>query len=61
MVELLGEIMNKFEKLTRDDSGNTKICAGGNVFTAQQLEEEIDMDTEIGRKLKTIEKDLEKY
>ena len=52
---------NKFEKLTRDDPDNTKICAGGHIFTAQQLEEEINMDTEIGRKLKTIEKELEKY
>lgn len=53
--------MAEYVKLTRDDIENTKICAGGNVFTAQQLEEEINMDTEIGKKLKTIEKDLEKY
>lgn len=53
--------MVSYEKLTRDSIEDTKIFAGGHIFTAQQLEEEIDMSTEIGRKLKTIEKDLEKY
>lgn len=53
--------MNKFEKLTRDSIENTKICAGVTSFSTEQLEEEINMDTEIGKKLKTIEKELEKY
>lgn len=52
---------NIFEKLSRDREENTKICAGGNIFTVPQLEEEINMDTEIGRKLKSIEKELDKY
>lgn len=50
-----------FEKLSRDREENTKICAGHSTFTISQLEEEINMDTEIGRKLKTIEKELDKY
>lgn len=55
------QIDDKYQKLTRDDPGSTKILAGHSSFTIEQLEEEISMDTEIGRKLKTIEKDLEKY
>lgn len=50
-----------FEKLTRDKPDNTKIMAGHSTFTVEQLEEEIKMDSEIGRKLKSIEKELEKY
>ncbi len=52
---------NKFEKLTRDDINTTKIMAGHSTFTVRQLEDEIDANSEIGRKLKTIEKELEKY
>ncbi len=51
----------KFEKLSRDDPDKTIIMAGHSTFTIKQLEAEIDMDTEIGRKLKSIEKELEKY
>ncbi len=51
----------KFEKLSRDDVKNTVICAGHSTFTIEQLEAEIDMDSEIGKKLKSIEKELEKY
>lgn len=51
----------KFNKLTRDSPENTKICAGHSTFTVNQLEDEIKVDSEIGRKLKTIEKELEKY
>ncbi len=50
-----------YEKLTRDNLENTKICAGATTLTIQQLEEEISADSEIGRKLKSIEKELEKY
>lgn len=50
-----------YQKLTRDSPDNTKIMAGHSMFTVEQLEEEINMDTEIGRKLKTIEKELDKY
>lgn len=50
-----------FEKLTRDNPENTKIMAGYSTFTVNQLEEEISSDTEIGRKLKSIEKQLEDY
>lgn len=51
----------KFEKLSMDSEDNTKIMAGHTVFTVQQLEDEIRADSEIGRKLKSIEKELEKY
>lgn len=53
--------MVEYQKLTRDDPDNTRILAGHSSFTIEQLEEEINMDTEIGKKLKTIEKELEKY
>lgn len=51
----------KFEKLSRDKEDKTKIMAGHYTFTINQLEDEIKADTEIGRKLKSIEKELEKY
>lgn len=53
--------MVEYQKLTRDSPENTKICAGHSSFTVEQLEEEINMDSEIGRKLKSIEKELDKY
>lgn len=52
---------NKFAKLSLDDEDKTKIMAGHTVFTVQQLEDEIKADSEIGKKLKSIEKELEKY
>lgn len=51
----------KFEKLSRDKEDNTRIMAGHTIFTIEQLENEIKADSEIGRKLKSIEKELEKY
>lgn len=51
----------KFVKLSRDDEDKTKIMAGHTVFTVRQLEDEIKSDSEIGRKLKSIEKELLKY
>lgn len=51
----------KFEKLSRGDLDKTVIMAGHSTFTIQQLEAEIDMDSEIGKKLKSIEKELDKY
>ena len=51
----------KFEKLSRDDEKKTMIMAGHAMFTIEQLEEEIKADSEVGRKLKSIEKELEKY
>jgi hypothetical protein len=51
----------KFEKLSRDDEKKTKIMAGHTQFTIEQLEEEIKADSEVGRKLKSVEKELEKY
>lgn len=50
---------SKFEKLSLDD--NTKIMAGYAQFTIEQLENEIDSNSEIGRKLKSVEHELEKY
>lgn len=51
----------KYEKLTRDNIENTKIMAGHSQLTIEQLETEISSDSEIGKKLKTIERELEKY
>lgn len=51
----------KFVKLSRDDKEKTKIMAGHTTFTIDELEDEIRNDSEIGRKLKSIEKELEKY
>ncbi len=51
----------KFEKLSRDKENNTKIMAGHTQFTIQELEDEIKANSEVGRKLKSIEKELEKY
>lgn len=52
---------NKFKKLTLDDEDKTKIYAGQAVFTVKQLEEEISADSEIGRKLKSVEDKLKDY
>lgn len=51
----------KFEKLSRDSEDTTRIMAGHTIFTVKQLEDEIKADSEIGRKLKSIEKELENY
>lgn len=52
---------NKFEKLSRDREDDTLICAGHVQFTISQLEDEIRADSEIGKKLRSVEKELEKY
>jgi hypothetical protein len=49
----------EYQKLTRDDPGKTKINAGHSSFSVEQLEEEMNMDTEIGKRLKSVEKILE--
>lgn len=52
----------RFVKLSRDSPENTKIMAGQAVFTVQQLEDEmINVDSEVGRKLRSIEHILETY
>lgn len=51
----------KFEKLSRDEENNTKIYAGHTQFTVKQLEDEIKADSDIGRKLKSVEKILDQY
>ncbi len=51
----------KFEKLSRDSESKTRIMAGHAEFTIEQLEEEINANSEVGRKLKSIEKELDKY
>jgi hypothetical protein len=52
----------KFEKLSRDDEDSTKIMAGQAEFTIKQLEDEmIDDKSEIGKKLRSIEHELDKY
>jgi len=53
---------SKFEKLSLDTQDNTKIMAGFTEFTIQQLEDEIDNpNSEIGKKLRSVEAELEKY
>ncbi len=51
----------KFEKLSLDDPSSTKIMAGYAQFTIKQLEIEIDSNSEIGKKLKSVEEILDKY
>lgn len=48
----------KFEKLTRDDENKTRIMAGNDQFTVDQLEKEIKKNSEIGRKLRSVEQKL---
>lgn len=52
---------HKFEKLSRDSEKNTIIMAGHAQFTIKELEDEINANSEVGRKLKSIEKELDKY
>jgi len=52
---------NKFEKLSLDTPENTIIMAGYGQFTVKQLESEIDANSEIGKKLKSVEDLLDKY
>lgn len=53
---------SRFEKLSLDDLSNTKIMAGYAEFTIQQLEDEIDNpNSEIGKKLRSVEELLDKY
>lgn len=53
---------SKFEKLSLDNPETTKIMAGYAEFSIQQLEDEIDNpNSEIGRKLKSVEAELDKY
>ncbi len=51
----------KFEKLSLDDPNKTVIMAGYTEFTIEQLENEINADSEIGKKLKSVEHILEQY
>lgn len=51
----------KFDKLSRDDPDKTIIMAGHTQFTVKELEDEINWNSEIGKKLKAVEKELEKY
>ena len=53
---------SKFEKLSLDKPEDTKIMAGYAEFTIQQLENEIENpNSEIGKKLKSVEAKLDKY
>lgn len=51
----------KFKKLSLDAPEKTVIMAGYASFTVEQLENEIDANSEIGKKLKSVEKILEQY
>ncbi len=52
---------HQFSKLSIDDENKTVIMAGHTQFKINQLEDEIDANSEIGQKLKSVEKELEKY
>lgn len=49
----------KYEKLCRTDENDTVVYAGQAKLSIKQLEHEVKMDSEIGKKLKSIEKILE--
>jgi len=52
----------KYEKLSRSTKEDTKIMAGQTVFDISQLEDEMANDnSEVGRKLRSIEHILENY
>ncbi len=53
--------MVKYEKLSRDKEEKTVIMAGHVPLTVEQLENEMKSTSDMGRKLKEIEKKLEKY
>lgn len=54
-------MIKKYERLSRGDEEKTIIMAGHTKMSIKQLEDEIKADSEIGRKLKSIEKELDKY
>lgn len=50
----------KYEKLARDEEDKTEIMGGQTKLTVRQLEKEMQSgDSEIGRKLRSVEKILE--
>jgi hypothetical protein len=49
----------KYEKLSRDKEENTEIMGGHTKLTVAQLEKEMQSDSEIGKKLRDMEKILE--
>lgn len=51
----------EYKKLTLDKPEKTKIMCGHVTLTVKQLEDEIDANSEIGKKLKQYESELEKY
>lgn len=52
----------KYKQLTlTEDEADTMIMAGHTKMTVKQMEDEIKADSEIGRKLKSVEEELEKY
>jgi putative AlgH/UPF0301 family transcriptional regulator len=52
---------SRFENLSLDTPENTQIMAGYATFSIKQLEDEIDSNSEIGKKLKSVEAELDKY
>lgn len=52
----------EYKKLSRDEEKNTKIMGGHVQFSIEQLENEMkDDNSEVGRKLRSVEKELEDY
>ncbi len=50
---------HKFEKLSRDKEANTRINVGHTQFTVEQLEKEIKSNSSLGKKLKSVENQLD--
>lgn len=50
---------SKYEKLSRTDDNDTIMYAGQAKLTIKQLEHEVKMDSDIGKKLKSIERILD--
>ena len=50
---------HKFEKLSRDDNKKTKIFVGDSQFTIEQMEKEMKSNSNLGKKLRSVEKKLD--
>lgn len=53
---------DKIKQLTRDEEKKTVIWVGGKKYTAEQLEKEMyDPNSEVGKKLRSVEPQLQNY
>lgn len=49
----------KYKKLSRSTEDDTVIMGGHTQFTVEQLETEVKMNSDLGKKIKQVDKDLE--